>query len=815
MTADLRCALLLLRARPGFAAVVALTLALGIGANTAIFSVVNAVLLRPPPFPNPDQLVYVYEHNLQVNLRRSIASPANFLDWRERNHVFAEMSAWRTWFYTLTAGGEPEQVWGVCTSSNFFQLLGVRAARGRTFLPAEEHAGRDAVVVISHGLWRRRFGADPNLIGQTIVVDRRPLTVIGILPADFNLFGGQRQYDLWMPFVFERDQLRRDDYSILVFARLRPDRSLDQAQAEMSGIARQLEQEYPATNRHRGVQVITMREQQIESLRPALLVLLAAVGLVLLIACANVAHLLLAHTSARRKELAVRAALGARPWRLARQLLVESLVLAGLGGALGLLLAVWGLALLRAVLPADGVGAIPRVDQIGLDPTVLLFTLLISFLTGIIFGSAPAVRSARANLNVMLKGAAHPGESQRGRRLSGLMVVSEVALAAVLLIGAGLMLRSLHRLLAVNPGLDPANLLTMQLWLSASNYPEAHEVTTFYRQTLERIRALPGVEAASAINFLPFSGWWDFVDFAIEGRAPAAPGEAFTAPYRVIDPDYFRAMRIPLRQGRPFTEQDTGETTGVAIINETMARRFWPGENPVGQRIQTSFPAASAPWRPRSNNAWLTILGVAGDVRELGLAEEIAPQIYLPYRQQPSSLMTLVVRAPTEPGGLAAAVRRAVLEGDKNQPVTEVKGMEQIIAESVSRRRLNLFLLGVFALLALVLATGGISSVVSYSVTQRTREIGIRLALGAQPGDMLGLVVGQGMLLIIIGLAVGLIGAWALTRLMASLLYGVTTTDPATFAIVTLLLTVVALLACYVPARRATKVDPIIALRCE
>ncbi|HWN99459.1 MAG TPA: ADOP family duplicated permease, partial [Blastocatellia bacterium] len=515
----------MLRKQPAFAAVAVVVLALGIGANTTIFSVVNALLLRPPPFKDPDRLVRVWETNPKIGLDRGIVSPANFADWREQNRVFENVSAFRTWFYRLSGHGDPEQVWGVRTSASFFHLLGVDAAQGRTFLPEEDQPGHDQVVILSYGLWERRFGADPGLIGQTIAIDDRPFTVIGILPPAFNLFGGTRAYDLWMPFEFARGQLKRDDYSLIVFARLKAGVALEQAQAEMSAIAERLEQAYPATNQNRGVRVITFHENQASTLRPALLILLAAVGLVLLIACANVANLLLARAASRQREIAIRKALGATRGRLIRQMLTESLLLSLLGGAFGLLFAFWGLDLLRAILPA-GVDEIPRADWIALDQSVLVYTLLISLSTGMIFGLAPALQVSRQELNETLKdsGKGSVGGA-RGHRLRDSLVVAETALATMLLLSAGLMIRSFAKLTAVEPGFDPENVLTMQVWLPESKYAEGSKIATFYHQALERIRELPGVKSASAADFLPFSGWGDMTGFEIAGRAATLPGQ--------------------------------------------------------------------------------------------------------------------------------------------------------------------------------------------------------------------------------------------------------------------------------------------------
>jgi putative ABC transport system permease protein len=812
---DLRFSARMLQKKPAFTAVALVTLALGIGANTAIFSVVNALLLRPPPFKDPERLVYVWETNPKTGLDSGIVSPADFADWREQNRVFEHISSWRTWFYRLSGGGEPEQVWGVRSSASFFEMLAVEPLLGRTFLPEEEQPGRDQVVLISHGLWERRFGADPRLVGQTITINDRPFTVIGILPRDFNLFASRRAYDIWMPFDFTRGQLRRDDYSLIVFARLKADISREQAQVEMSAIAERLGRQYPATNENRGARVITVHENQILGLRPVLLILVAAVGFVLLIACANVANLLLARAATRQKEVALRMALGASRGRLIRQLLTESLLLASLGGVLGLLLASWGVGLLRTILPV-GVDEIPRADWIGIDRTVMGFTLLISVLTGIVFGLAPALQVSRTDFNETLKdGGRSSVGGAHGRKLRDTLVVAEIALATVLLLGAGLMIRSFGKLIAVEPGFDPENVLTMQVWLPESKYSDGNTIATFYQQALERIREVPGVKAASAIDFLPFSGWGDLTGFAIEGRMIASPGQESVAKYLVIDSDYFRVMGVPLLKGRAFDEQDRDEAHGVAIINEAMARRYWPDEDPLGKRIRPNFPETKTPWRPKVSNAWLTVVGVARNVKEDGPVDETLPEFYLPCLQNPSALMRLVVRTNGEPMSFVSAIRQEVLAVDKDQPATGIKSMKQLVSESVFRPRLNTLLLSVFATVALILAIVGVYGVISYSVTQRTREMGIRLALGAQTRDMLTLVVGQGMKLSLAGVGIGVAGAFALTRVMRVLLFGVSASDPLTYGVVALLLAAMSLLACYVPARRAARVDPTVALRYE
>jgi putative ABC transport system permease protein len=811
---DLRHAVRTLRTNPGFTAVAVITLALGIGANTAIFSVVNALILRQPPFKDPNRIVYLWETDLTVGLDRGIVSPANFVDWRDQNAVFEKISAWRTWFYRLTGDAEPEQVWGVRTSANFFDLLGVDASYGRTFLPEEELPGRDQVVVLSHRLWQQRFGGEPDLLGRSIDIDDKPFTVVGILPADFNLFGSKRSYDLWMPFDFARGRLARDDYSLIVFARLKREVALERAQSEMGSIAERLAQSYPATNQNRGINVITLQQNQLLTLKPALIILLAAAGFVLLIACVNVANLLLARAATKQRETALRVALGASNGRLIRALLTESILLSILGGILGLLLSSWALDLLRAILPA-GVDEIPRADWIVIDRTVLYFALITSIFTGTLFGLAPALQVNRFELNqaIKLNGSSTAGSTRW--RLMDMFVVAEIALAMILLIGAGLMIRSLLRLLDVQPGFNPDRLLTMQVWLPESRYAEGRTIAAFYLQALDRIRQIPGVQSASAADFLPMSGWSDLTAFEIDGRAETAPDKQEVVQYRVIDFDYFRVMDIPLIRGRSFDDKDRAGSNGVVIINDTMASRFLAGQNPIGQRIRTSFPHANAPWRPKPNDAWLTIVGIAQDVRDIGPTYESGPELYLPYLQSPSPLMRLVIRPRSENTALALDIRRELLSLDKDQPVTEVKGMNEIISESSFRRRLNTILLGLFAGLALILASIGIYGLMRYAVAQRTREIGIRAALGARPRDVLRVIMLRGMMLTLVGLMIGVAGALALTRLMSNLLFGVSASDPVTYAAISLVLTGVALVACLVPAREAIKVDPMIALRHE
>jgi putative ABC transport system permease protein len=801
---------------PGLTAVAVLALALGVGANTAIFSVVNAVLLRPLPYKDPDRLVVLWGNNLKQGRGQLPVSFPNFLDWKNQNRVFEDMASYAYNQFVITGRQEPERVRGVFVSTGFFPVLGVRPSLGRTSRPEEE---REYLAVLSHALWQRRFGSDPSIIGQVITLNGKGYTVIGVMPPDFQFPPRDPRFqptgtgaELWVtlsslftPSPNLGDWIgSRSLRGNRVIGQLKPGVTIQQAQAEMDTIAGRLEQAYPDANAGVGVTLVPLHEQLVGHIRAALLVFLGAVGFVLLIACANVANLLLARTATREKEMALRAALGASRLRLVRQLLTESTLLALLGGALGLLLALWGVDLLVHL----DTGNIPRANEIGIDGRVLSFTLAISLLTGMIFGLAPALQASKLNLNETLKeGGRSSAGSWRGRRVRGLLVVSEIALTLVLLIGAGLMIKSFRRLLETPPGFNPQNVLTMQIQVSSFQHSQPPQWVAFYRQVLERVAALPGVQSVGTCDSLPPRIFQRGNSFAIEGHPSPGPGQSPIAQLFTISPDYFRALNVPLLKGRYFTEADTAAAPGVAIINETIARRFFPNEDPVGRRLKLGNPESQSPR--------LTIVGVVGDVKYSGLDADTEAGLYIPYLQNPVPGMYLMVRTASYPLSLAAAVRGQVLAVDKDQPVANIKTMEQVLAESVAQRRLNTLLLGLFAAVALSLAMVGIYGVVSYSVSQRTHEIGIRMALGAQTGDVLRLVVRQGLQPVLIGMAIGLTGALALTRLLSSLLYGVSATDPATFVVISLLLTAVALLACYIPARRATKVDPMIALRYE
>jgi predicted permease len=794
---DIRYGVRMLVKNRSFTAVAVLALALGIGANTAIFSVVNSVLLRPLAFQDPDKLVRVEEHHAAWGHSAGLTF-ATYIDATARCRSLQNLSAYRTWNFNLTDEGEPEQASGSLVTANFFAGLGVQPLLGRTFHHNEDQPGNDKVVVIGHGLWQRRFGADPNAIGKTIKVNDERHTIIGVMPRGF-LF--PEQSDLWTPLVVDTLKANRRAHLLRVIGRLQPGATAEQARGELAAIAAQIDEQNPGVDPDLTFNLIGLHEQLVAPVRSALFVLFGAVGFVLLIACTNVANLLLARNATREKELAIRAALGAGQLRLIRQLLTESLMLALLGGLLGFLFARWGVALIIASSPGD----IPRLDEVSIDGRVLLFTFAASLLTGMLFGLVPALQSAKVDLNTALKEGARRSSGTTRHRLRRYLVVAEIALALVLLIGAGLLINSFKRLLDVDPGFNPQNVLTMQLYLPGSQDGMDQQKTAFLSQALERIRTIPGVESAGLANCLPITGGPN-TDFEIIGRPVPDIGDEPSADIRIIDTDYFRALKIPLRQGRWFTERDTARAPQVMVINETMARRFWPGEDALGKRVTMKD------WGDPLTGE---IIGVVGDVKANGLDTETGSMIYWPHTQFPTGFNRVVIRTTSDPSNLIAAVKHQVWSVNKNQPIADIKSMEQVLAASVARRRFNMALLGGFAVIALLLASVGIYGVMSYTVTQRTREIGIRMALGAARRDIIRMVMQQGVSLALLGIGAGLVGALALTRLLSSLLFGVSATDPITFITISLILTGVALGACFVPARRATKVDPMIALRYE
>jgi putative ABC transport system permease protein len=798
---DIRFGVRVLLKSPLFTAVAVLVIALGIGANTAIFSVVNAVLLRPLHFESPEQLVRVFGTNPRRNSFSRPYSYLNFSDLRAQNGSLEALAAFSGTSAALSGTDAPEQITGVLASGDIFRVLKTKPLLGRLLSPEDEKAGGAPVAVISYGLWQRRFGSDPNVVGRQIKLDGKEREIIGVTPSDFRFEFVTAAADFWTPIDPQADGFQsRGAIFLDVIGRLKPGVSVEQAQADMKGVMGRLEQEYPNQNAGIGIRLSGAQEELVGDLRPTLLVLLGAVGFVLLIACANVANLLLARAAGRGREIAVRVALGASRARIVRQLLTESTLLACVGGLLGLLFALWGVDLLSSFIPQD----VPRFDQTSLDLRVLGFTLGASLLTGILFGLAPAIHSARLDMNESLKEGGRSATEGRGRsRVHNLLVVSEVALSLVLLVGAGLLIKSFIKLRNTDPGFDPRNTLSASLSLAPVRYAKDEQVTQFYDQLIERVSALPGVESVGAVSPLPLSGNGMSYSFNVLDRPEPPPGQGLSASARFVTPGYFRAMGIPLRRGRIFTEQDRADTPPVFVVNEAFARTYFSGEEPLGKRMRLGFGKLAG-----------EIVGVVGDVRGNSLSAPAIPEYYISQSHAASGDMSLVVRTSTsDPAAITPALRGVVREMDKDQPLYEVRTMNALVSQSVARQRFSMTLIGVFAALALALAAVGIFSVMSFLVAQRTHEIGIRMALGAQTSDILRMVLGHGMTLTLVGVGLGLAAAYGLTRLMSGLLFGVSATDPVTFGGVAVLLASVALLACYAPARRATKVDPMVALR--
>jgi putative ABC transport system permease protein len=805
---DLGFAARMLWKSPGFTAVAVLAVALGVGANTTIFSVVNALLLRPFAYETTERVVMVWERGVdQTNNRNSVA-PANYLDWRDQTKVFEELAAYGQQHFSLNEGEQPERVPGARVTPSLFRVLAARAERGRTFTDEEAQPGAEAVVLIKHSLWRNRFGADPDIVGKSVRIDNRPRTVVGVMPEDFDF--PLNACEVWAPLAFEpKDAQNRGNHYLQVVGLMRPGVTVAQADAEVRAVAERARTLYPDTNGGRTAFAESLTDSFTRGPKPYLIVLLGAVGFVLLIACANVANLLLVRASSRQRELAVRTALGASRWRIVRQLLTESLLLALIGGAAGLLFSVWGVEFIAKGMPPTFTKYIPGWRHMGIDASVLLFTLGASVLTGVVFGIVPALQATRTNLNEALKEGGQKGASGGVRRnlMRSILVVAEVALSLVLLVGAGLMVRSFYEMLKADLGVKPDGVLVVEMSLPRAGYPEEAQRANFYEQLVERARALPGVASAAAINFVPMGrGGTTSSAFRVEGRPAPPPDRRPYADHLVVTPGYFEAAGTPVVRGRGFTEGDDERAPLVCIVNASLARQYFEGGEAVGQRIVISDE--EGPWE---------IVGVAADVKNEDMDQEAELAYYRPLRQDPWYTMALVVRAGAgaTAEGLAPAVRGEVKTLDAGLPVYNVRTMRDVVDEAVSPKRLTMFLLAFFALGALLLAAVGLYAVMSYVVAQRRHEIGIRLALGAQGGDILRLVLSQGLVLTLAGLALGLVGALMLTRVMASILYGVSATDPVVFGGVALVLASASLLACLIPARRATKVDPMVALRYE
>jgi len=799
---DLRYGARMLLKKPGFTLIAVLTLALGIGANTAIFSVVDALLLRPLPYHEPERLVMLAEKTREG--RRTTVAYPNFEDWRARARSFEGMASTRSQALNLTGVDKPVQLRGRTVNWNFFQLLGVNPQLGRSFIAEDDRYGAARTALLSNGLWKERFGGDTGVIGRKLLLSGELYEVIGVLPPGFEYF---RADDVYVPiglFLQPNTGLtdRGSSLGLYAVARLKPGVAVEQANSEMAALGAQLTREYPAVNSGKSAMAERLQDVMSEGVRQSLWVLLGAVGFILLIACVNVANLLLARAADRQKEIAVRLALGAGRGRVIRQLLSESLLIAGLGGAVGLLAGRWMLDGLLALAPENT----PQLSRVGMDRTVLLFTLGVAALTSLLSGLLPALQASRADLQTALKeGGRSTGGASRERVRKTLLVV-EISLALVLLSGAGLLTRSMYNLLRIDPGFNPESLLTMRFSLSAESYNLSRR-RVFYDECLARVAALPGVRAAALTFSLPIGGSnWNSVFIAGDKPAPPRPDLPSSA-YIPVSANYFETMGIRLTKGRLFTKSDGADSPLVVVINETLARRIWPGEDPIGKRVKQGWPESETPWRE--------VVGVVNDVKLNGLERETPLETYVPLTQESPRSFGLAVRTAGDPLAAATAVERAIHSLDKDLPVSQVLTMDQLLGNSLSQRRLTLVLLASFAVLALLLAAIGVYGVIAYSVRQRTNEIGIRMALGAQTGDVLKLILTQGLKLALIGVVIGLAAAFALTRWMETLLFGVRPADPLTFVVIAAVLTLVALLACYIPARRAAKVDPMVALRCE
>jgi len=805
LLADIRFGMRMLLKSPMVTVVALVALTLGIGANTAIFSVVNGVLLRRFPYQEAERIVLVWEKSPRRD--QNVINLGNFSDWKEQNQVFTDMAVFFDRSFNLTSDGEPEEVTGQLATTNLFSVLGSNPVLGRTFANDDGGDDQPRVIVISYALWQRRFGGDKNIVGRQIAVNERPSTIIGVMPATFGWHiqrGTQasKPADIWIPFQISNDLRQRRGRFASAVARLKPGVSMDQAQQEMSTIGARLSQQYPEFNTNWSVNVVPLRTQVTGAIRRPLFILLGAVAFVLLIACANVANLLLARASSRRKEIAVRAGLGASRLRIARQLLTESVMLSLAGGTLGVLVAWWGTKALVALSPP----ALIDLKNVSVNWPVLAFTLGLSLLTGIVFGLVPALEATRFNLHGSLKeGGKNIGGSAGGQRIRNLFVVTQVALALVLLVGAGLLLKSLNRLQSVDTGFNPNNLLAVRLNLLPGKYESDEKRVDFFKSAVEQMKAIPGVEAAGAINTPPFTGLYSGTNVDVDGQK-LPPGQELTTGVCVTDANYFQTMQIPLKLGRLYTAQEATEMRHVVVVNETFVKKNLGGRNPLGHRVTIYM---------KDDNQPSEIIGVVADHKHLGLDVPVEPVAYWPHPELVYPGMTLMLRTRGDASAVAPAARNVVHNLDPQQPIGEVNTMEALLSTSVARARFSASLLTVFSVLALVMAAVGIYGVMSYTVLQRTHEIGVRMALGAQRFDVLTLMVKKGVVLGAAGVVVGLIASFALTRLIATLLFDVTATDTATFVIVSAGLFLVTLFACYVPARRATKVDPLKALRYE
>jgi putative ABC transport system permease protein len=793
---------------PGFVAVALLSIALGIGANTTVFSVINAVLLKSLPYKNPESLVLIWGNSKNdASLpKRDQVSATDVADFRSQSTVFEDVATYAGWFPLISGGTEPERVQGIQVGDGFFKVMQSQPLLGRVFTPEEQEDGKDFVIVLGYGLWQRRFNGDPHIVGQTVYMSGRPYTIVGVMGADFkplppSLVSPEGQF--YRPVAEAYDNDARDERHLRAIARLKPGVTIEQARNEINVIAQRLEKDYPQTNYGRGAHVVSITEDVVGGIRPTLLLVFGAVIFVLLVACANVANLLLARATVRSREITIRAAIGAARGQIVRQLLTESLLLSLTGGAVGLLFALWSTSLITSF----GEKIHPLFKNAHIDLRVLGFTCVIAVLTGLIFGLAPALQISKPNLAESLKDASRGRGGSSRNRLRSALVVSEIALTLILLVCAGLLTRTIIRLRNVDAGFNATKVLSMNIGIPSIKYPKPENQVAFYKDVTDRIAALPGVKAAGITSVLPLSDNFDGRGVIVEDQ-PRQRGQEISADLYVTTPGYLRAMESPLVKGRLITEQDTTDAAKVALINTTMATQLWPNQDPLGKRIK--FPG-----NDKNPQPWRTVVGVVSDVAQYALDTKPPMQMYLPHAQFPTSVNNIVVKTESDPLSMVAAVRREVLAVDKEQAIYNVTTLEQLHGESILIRRFFMYLLLVFAGIALVLAAVGIFGVMSYVATQRTHEIGIRMALGAQTRDVLKLIIGNGMALTLIGVGAGLAGAFALTRLMTSLLFGVTATDSTTFVTVSAILISIALLACYIPARRATKVDPLVALRYE